>query len=62
MKIIIDCPPEHYEAAVKIVTEELTRYDRYTKVGWGWSFGNYQTGPRFFVRRLKDGLSCRHLK
>ena len=59
MRIIIDCEPEHIPEAVRIMQQELADFEKYTKVGWGWNFGNYRTGPRFFVRRLKDGLSIR---
>lgn len=60
MKIIVDAPPEHLADAWKIADQETKRYDQYDRIGWGWGFNG--GGARFFVKRLKDGLSIRYLK
>lgn len=58
MKIIIDCPEQYIPEAVALVNEELKRFSSYDKLGWGWAFGG-GAKARFFMRRIKDGLSCK---
>lgn len=55
--IIVRARAADIDRAVTILKDELLEFDKYTKVGWGWAFGNHVT-RRFFVRRTKDGLSC----
>lgn len=58
MKLILDVPDEHFDAAIRLVRKEMRDYrTRYEKPGWGWTF--YEAGERFFVRGIKGGLSVR---
>jgi len=54
MRIIITCDPERFADALGILAAETARFDKYNRLGWGWSFGY---NPSFFVRRIKNGLS-----
>ncbi|MBO9710515.1 MAG: hypothetical protein J7521_20130 [Caulobacter sp.] len=57
-RLIFYGPFEHFDEAARIVREELTRFHRYDRIGWGWSFrSSSYPETTFFVRRIKDGLS-----
>jgi hypothetical protein len=57
--IIIRAPLEFLDEAVAVMKKQAERYDDYDRIGYGWSFGGGMgRRPRFFVRRIKHGLSC----
>jgi hypothetical protein len=60
-EIRVTVPREHISAAIALAQDELGRFDKYGRLGYGWSFGPYTTGPCFFVRRIKRGLSVTFL-
>lgn len=55
LRVIVRARSHHLSRAWDITFRELSEFRKYTKIGWGWHFGS---DPSFFVRRLKDGLSC----
>lgn len=57
IELRIKCDQEYWADASKLVAVELDDFKKYDKIGFGWTSGNYQSGPRFFVRRIKNGLS-----
>ncbi|UTU08073.1 hypothetical protein CcrC1_gp387 [Caulobacter phage C1] len=59
MRLIINAPPALVDDAVEILLTEVKRIEEYNRVGWGWAFGSPPS--KFFVRRLKDGLSITHV-
>ncbi|AXQ69416.1 hypothetical protein HOU02_gp309 [Caulobacter phage CcrBL9] len=59
MRLIINAPEPWVPEAMKILAAQVKRFDEYPKIGWGWSFGHYPN--KFFVRRIKDGLSITHV-
>ena len=61
LRIVAD--PEMMGTAVKIGLRELERFSDYDRIGWGWSFNvSPPSLPRFFVRRISNGLSVRQIK
>lgn len=62
MRTIIECDPEHFPRALALLAAEAADFAKYDKVGWGWSFGGAGWGVRFFVRRIKHGLSVKQLR
>lgn len=59
MRLILHVPAHLLDDAWEILRVEVDRYAEYNKVGWGWGHG--AGDRRFFVRRLKDGLSITHV-
>lgn len=58
-KLIITGDMRFAAEAFALLQAEAAEFAKYTKIGWGWQFGPWLgDGSRFFVRRIKDGLSC----
>jgi len=58
VKIILQCDPEHLDDAVAVLRGQLKHFGDYDRVGYGWAFGRE---PRFFVSRIKEGLSVKQI-
>lgn len=50
----IKAPHDHLKAALELAEREAADFAKYDKIGWGWAFAG---PPRFFVRRIRRGLS-----
>jgi hypothetical protein len=60
-KLIISGDLRFAREAFDLLQREAADFAEYDRIGWGWSFGPYDPvigRSRFFVRRIKDGLSC----
>lgn len=57
MRLIINCDPENVGPATLILHRELKRFADYDRIGYGWEYRAGFWGPRYFVKRIKDGLS-----
>lgn len=61
MRLIINCDPENVGPATLIIHRELKRFDEYNRVGYGWTHNDGFQGERYFVKRIRDGLSIKQI-